>query len=273
MIYKIKIKDNKNCRLKYLNSLDNFNNGIEYNFKPGINIIVGNNGCGKSSLMKLLSQYTLSNINYVSEFPNLNITENCFEFNKNFNDDNTFKSGIEVYADYYVVTYNYKIPDDINREHTILDSFENVSLYINLSSMSTGEKTNMTLGTLFNNAFENKNYKFPINDIGTFYEKTTNESLKEKLKSLIEYYNKYKIETKNINNEFTFLLAEPDRNLDIENIDSLYDILSYKKEHVQLIAVIHNPILIYKLSKLDYINFIEMTSNYINKIKNYIENV
>ena len=35
----------------------------------------------------------------------------------------------------------------------------------------------------------------------------------------------------------------------------------------QLICVIHNPILIYKLSKLDYINFIELTEGYLNEIK------
>ena len=35
----------------------------------------------------------------------------------------------------------------------------------------------------------------------------------------------------------------------------------------QLICVIHNPILIYKLSKLEYINFIELTKGYLKEIK------
>ena len=35
----------------------------------------------------------------------------------------------------------------------------------------------------------------------------------------------------------------------------------------QLICVIHNPILIYKLSKLKYINFIELTEGYLEEIK------
>ena len=45
-------------------------------------------------------------------------------------------------------------------------------------------------------------------------------------------------------------------------------VLSYQKEMTQLIRVIHNPILIYKLSKLDYINFIELTDGYLEEINN-----
>ena len=43
--------------------------------------------------------------------------------------------------------------------------------------------------------------------------------------------------------------------------------LSYRRKKTQVIAVIHNPVLIYKLSKLDYINFIELTDNYLEDIK------
>ena len=54
---------------------------------------------------------------------------------------------------------------------------------------------------------------------------------------------------------------------DIENIEDIYKVLSYKKEMTQLICVIHNPILIYKLSKLNYINWIELSEGYLDKIK------
>ena len=67
------------------------------------------------------------------------------------------------------------------------------------------------------------------------------------------------------------MLDEPDRNLDISNIESIYAILSYERKDTQLIAVIHNPILIYKLSKLNYVNFIELKKGYLNEIKKVIE--
>ena len=44
----------------------------------------------------------------------------------------------------------------------------------------------------------------------------------------------------------------------------------------QLITVIHNPVLIYKLSKVkgkNKVNFIELTDGYLNDIKNVFENL
>jgi ABC-type cobalamin/Fe3+-siderophores transport system ATPase subunit len=92
----------------------------------------------------------------------------------------------------------------------------------------------------------------------------------ERIKSLINYYKNNTIinEVKKV----TLMLDEPDRNLDINNIKELYGLLTYEHPQVQLIVVLHNSSLIYKLSKLDYINFVEMTDGYINKIVNFIEN-
>lgn len=61
-----------------------------------------------------------------------------------------------------------------------------------------------------------------------------------------------------------------DRNLDINNIMDLYKVLSFHKPQTQIIAVIHNPALIYKLSKLDCVNFIEMTKGYLKKITGFM---
>lgn len=70
--------------------------------------------------------------------------------------------------------------------------------------------------------------------------------------------------------EYTILMDEPDRNLDIDNIMDLYKVLSFHKPQTQIIAVIHNPALIYKLSKLDCVNFIEMTRGYLNKVVDFM---
>lgn len=66
------------------------------------------------------------------------------------------------------------------------------------------------------------------------------------------------------------IFKEPDRNLDIDNIMDLYKVLSFHKPQTQIIAVIHNPALIYKLSKLDCVNFIEMTKGYLKKITGFM---
>lgn len=50
------------------------------------------------------------------------------------------------------------------------------------------------------------------------------------------------------------------------------DVLSFHKPQTQIIAIIHNPALIYKLSKLDCVNFIEMTEGYLNKTCIFMSN-
>lgn len=67
-------------------------------------------------------------------------------------------------------------------------------------------------------------------------------------------------------------MDEPDRNLDIDNIMQIYNVLSFHKLQTQIIAIVHNPALIYKLSKLDCVNFIEMTEGHLSKICIFVSN-
>jgi ABC-type enterochelin transport system ATPase subunit len=73
--------------------------------------------------------------------------------------------------------------------------------------------------------------------------------------------------------EWTILMDEPDRNLDIENINQVKGILSFHKEHTQIIAVVHNPLLICSLSKIKDINIIEMTEGYVHKVNQLVRNL
>lgn len=68
-------------------------------------------------------------------------------------------------------------------------------------------------------------------------------------------------------------MDEPDRNLDLKHIDEIKGILSYHKAHTQIIAVVHNPLLIYSLSKNKNINFIEMTKGYIKEVCNIVDSL
>lgn len=57
-----------------------------------------------------------------------------------------------------------------------------------------------------------------------------------------------------------------------DNIMQIYNVLSFHKPQTQIIAIVHNPALIYKLSKLDCVNFIEMTEGYLNKTCTFVSN-
>ena len=59
MITEVYIRDNKNTPITYLSKLDNFKNGTKYEFKEGVNVIVGENGCGKTTLLNLMRAYLL----------------------------------------------------------------------------------------------------------------------------------------------------------------------------------------------------------------------
>ena len=66
-------------------------------------------------------------------------------------------------------------------------------------------------------------------------------------------------------------MDEPDRNLDIENIGHIKSVLDFHKPHTQIIAVVHNPLLICALSKNPEVNFIEMTRGYVKNIRKMVK--
>ena len=86
----------------------------------------------------------------------------------------------------------------------------------------------------------------------------------------VEYVEKHRVECAD---EWTILMDEPDRNLSLDNIGQIKSILSYHKPHTQIIAVVHNPLLIYALAKEDGVNFIEMSKGYIKKVKKEISEI
>lgn len=273
MVTSVRIENNKNLPLGYVQYLhedkgiNTFDNGKEYFFKPGINIIIGKNGCGKSTLIKLMSKYLLCSESMYSKLPNdILVIGNLFESNSN-----KLIDGMKIGCDYAGVVYNY-ITNHESSESKIMSSIFDFSLYVDNNVISTGEQMKNTLGCLFQLAFKNNDIQFPIQKIKNAIEHA-NDVWAERLKQLLNYYKENRIKINQDDFEFTFLLDEPDRNLDVENIEELYEILSYKKERTQLICVIHNPILIYKLSKLDYINFVELTDGYLEQVKSVFNNL
>jgi hypothetical protein len=124
---------------------------------------------------------------------------------------------------------------------------------------STGESVLVAVNSLFNYMFR-KEAKLTF-DYSQF---------KESDPLYWEYVKSHQQEG---SDEWTILMDEPDRNLDIENIDQIKGILSFHKPQTQIIAVVHNPLLIYNLSKKKSINIIEMTDEYVDKVKKLVNNL
>lgn len=264
MIESVIIEDINKVPIRYMADIPIFQKRKKFEFKKGINIIIGPNGCGKSTLLKLISKYLLCEDKNKSELPTtgLNFPYNLFEQNVKFND------GANIKCDFSIVSFNLRNPKEMNNDEALSNFNSFCSVYEGAKS-SMGENMLIALSSLFKLAFdENTELSFPITKLKRKIN-SVNEIWKENLENLLNYYKKNHITTEQ--KIFTFLLDEPDRNLDISNIESIYSILSHERKDTQLIAVVHNPILIYKLSKLNYVNFIELKKGYLNKIKKVIE--
>ena len=259
MIKSITIEDNTKLPLKYSYKLESLKNGTTYNFINGVNIIIGKNGSGKSTLLKNIASYLLCSRSYYSKLPDSSVFGGMLKIDNLF-DDTQIKDGMKVKCDYAGVVYNYMPSRQDSNDVNMLSNF------IECGNKSFGEKTKYEICTLFDLAFSNKDVQFPIKEIVTKRD-LSNDYWKSRFNNLLKYYKENALNIIPEEFSYTFLIDEPDKNLDIENIEDIYKVLSYKKEMTQLICVIHNPILIYKLSKLDYINWIELSDGYLDKIK------
>lgn len=262
MISKVEIVDNKNTTKHYLPEI--FDNGMTFNFKPGVNIIIGKNGSGKTTLVDLISQYTQCKESMSSRIPPM------IKLNNFFNEDHSVKDGVKIHCDWGGKVFKYTFKDEINKmdSDTIARDINNVVLLT--SPTSTGESVIEGLSILFKQLFNGETHQFPMQELIQIY-KNSDGVVKEELGNLIKYYQSTQLQISPKDFEYTILMDEPDRNLDIYNIKHLYNILSYHKERTQIIAVIHNPMLIYKLSKIKDVNIIELNKHYLKEIIKFIE--
>ena len=253
MITKVVIKDNKRSPIGYLDDLKSFKNGKEFEFKEGVNIIVGENGCGKTTLMKLIERYLLVEYNECSYgMYNSNINE----LFTGFGDNKKLLDGVEVYADYLRNTFRLCHNGEMDGQTAMEHSMDSFSAFYEQKHSSTGEGVLIAMNALFGPMY-GKNARLTFD--------YTQQA--ENYKQYVEYIRNHAVE----GNEWTILMDEPDRNLSLENVMQIKGILSVHKPKTQIIAVIHNPLLICSLSKQENVNVIEMTRCYVSKVNKMVK--
>lgn len=259
MLSKVKITNCKKTPYRYLG--DVFKDGTEFDFTNGVNIIIGANGSGKSTLLNIIKAYTFCHRGMKSEIPNAPyMYPELWDMNDNLLD------GVEVFHDYENSVFSLLPKNDMKGEEN-QEGIRNFSIYLNSINASVGEQTLVAVNSLFEYLFDSKTDRdFVLNHIKELYKKC-NDKWKKRFGDLIAYYERHSVKGEKV----TLLMDEPDRNLDIDNIEEVFKMLSYNHPQVQMVAVVHNPVLIYRLSKIQGLHMMETTEGYLRKVINFVE--
>lgn len=267
MITSVEITDIKDLPVRYAGKSAGIYNGRSFEFSNGVNIVVGPNGSGKTALFECMSQYLLCYDNECSHM----FTDAIYAPSI-FNEDNSVKQGMKLHHDFNTKCFRYM--HNASSRSSSACTARSLAHHVENTWKSAGESSISAMQCLFDTMFSIKDYAFPIKDMLDMKNKpSTNGVWKDRLDHMLKYYKDNTFVTSTSVKEqllrYTVLIDEPDRNLDIYGIEDLYKMLSYQRDDTQLIVIIHNPMLIYKLYKAKNrcnINFIEMVPGYIDKI-------
>lgn len=257
MIRNVVIRDNTRLPYQYAKDLPSFANGREYIFKDGVNVIVGKNGCGKSTLFKTLKAYLMvAHDECGAKDGEFSRTVDRLRSKwQTLDTEDIFLDGVDVYADYRRNVFAFTPRFERTDEYT-LSSFRRFGDTINLMHASSGEQTASALSSLFNLMFS-KDAKLKFD----YENEIRNEDYQK-------YVAEHRVECEP---SWTVLMDEPDSSMDIGNAEQVYGILSQRKKNTQIIAVVHNPLLIYKLSTLKGVNIIEMSEGYVDEVRSMVD--
>lgn len=273
MIKSLKINyDKKNICKKYSYIKEDKNTGEQRKLLPekieftnGLNILVGTNGCGKTTVLNLLTDMCL--VYGLKKDYNFWDAVTVFYPNGHELGDEKFTKVVDVIEVENNYIYPVKRMDTLstkkNRSGGQFDNINDFVQFFEEKDMSKGQKMMNTLYTEVLQAqkgFESYRYDnlfFAPNSANDLWMKGS-----DMVKQYIEKHN-----CPNLEKRCTFLMDEPDEGLDVFNLKELKQFLEVASETCQIIVVLHNPLLIKSLA--DKANIIELTDGYLDAIKNF----
>lgn len=240
-------------RLKVVEEVYDFlPKGVDFTFDKKINVIVGPNGCGKTTLIKIMRDFMLMD--------DFRMESNIYsdDIRKYFRRENGRYAydckKFEVYSDYANKAFRFPNPTEMWNGQCNGGGMFQLS---KAAKGSEGENAEAVLDKLFARIKEQAS--------AFDFQKYYNYSLDTRDHP---YIAAHRIPDEGIT---TVLIDEPDSHLDIFKVKSLAGVLTEDRPGMQLIVVVHNPLLICELAKSGKVNFIEMEDGYVDKVRNAVK--
>ena len=269
MINSVKITAEPQHKFNYLRELSRdkdienlyakLSNGIT--FKPGLNVLIGKNGSGKSTVMNIIRTFNMCNDWFCPKFMPGIYSDTLGKVDDLLDLIDCF----DVVGDYRKPVFNlYRMMEDHKAlsNNDVLSSRESVTVFMGGMEESKGQNQMGDFNQLMHTAYESQSISV-LDLVGQ------NVDRYDRLGKIGDYYLKHQEESQ----YYTTLLDEPDCGLDVDNLDKIYDYLFFmsRDEHKnsQVICSLHNVALIKKLNKFCDVNWIEMSEGYLRKIEQF----
>lgn len=161
MIKRIDFTNINNSPISYLNDIDFFNKNKSISFKSGINVVVGLNGCGKTTLLNLIRRYTLCLNDMTSSCPSGNL--GFSDLLTKYGNGDDICDGVKIISDYQGTVFNMMEYKTLEKRENFLQDHVKFQTYFNNLHCSTGEGISSGIDALFKTMFSSKtNLEFPI---------------------------------------------------------------------------------------------------------------
>ena len=267
--------------------------GKTFTFKPGLNLLVGKNGSGKSSLLNVIKKMTFCEKKIYSE-----VGEECWHLKmRNYVEDGLFHR-VALNRNWKNAVFNLRTRSDLGQENAF-ESATNLSQMFYDNTHSDGERVfgamNMLFGMFVQNSrrkvekenlrnYEERVTKYIQRDLARFTRNGKAKTIPKKATAdergrasheeieatVLDYYEKHHVEKKG----YTFLLDEPDKGLDVFNLKTLYEFLKDVGKcsiPLQYICVLHNVAVVEKFVNDPNVNIIEMTDGYADAVRDFMK--